>query len=441
MTKLSAFMLAAPASNSGKTLLSMGLIHLLVKRGLKVQPFKCGPDYIDPMYHSLLAGRPSYNLDLWMAGEHHVKQIFQRKCAGADLAIVEGVMGLFDGADGDRGSSAHLARVLELPVILVVEASGVAHSVAPLLYGFRNYDQHLNVAGVIFNKVASHSHFKILHRAAEEAGVKVLGYVPRDPHLKMESRHLGLHLPEETAFEEILEKLEGHLDKHIDLDSFLAFTPAFSLHEDAAGRQPPNLPDNRIRIALASDEAFRFSYQANLDALSGLGDLVSFSPLRDKQVPEADLVWLPGGYPELFGTELAANHSMKQSVHEHVLKGKALVAECGGMMYLGEKLITKDGQSHDMAGLFAYECSFENARLHLGYRELKAGSLCFRGHEFHYSSLTGREEGADNLTALNARGKEVVMPVFRKKNCWASYLHLYLGERARIKAFLNQLGL
>jgi len=438
MTEKHAFMLAAPASNSGKTLLTMGLIHLLVKRGLKVQAFKCGPDYIDPMYHSVLAGRPSYNLDLWMAGEEHVKHLFQEQSESADLSVVEGVMGLFDGADGDRGSSAHLARILNLPVVLVLDASGVAHSVAPLLYGFRLFDSRLRIAGVIFNKVASEAHFRILERAAGDAGVRVLGHIPRDEQLVLESRHLGLHMPEETAFGQVMDRMEEHLREHLDIDALLKLSPgALKVQKPKSG----TTPGRKIRIAMASDEAFCFSYRANLDVLGTIGELHPFSPIRDPCLPEADLVWLPGGYPELFCEALSSNSSMMQSLRSYVQDGKALVAECGGMMYLGNNLVTREGKNYPMCRVFGYDCSFEDARLHLGYRELDTGSHTFRGHEFHYSTLKGEEKANPGIRVRTARGQDISMPVYRRKNCWGSYMHLYLGEAAMMKAFLEQLGL
>ncbi len=435
---ISSFLIAAPKSNSGKTMLTLGLIKALVDRGLKVQPFKCGPDYIDPMHHTKVAGVPSYNLDLWMASEQHLKEIYNRQAENADVAIAEGVMGLFDGARKDNGSSAAVSRLLQLPVVLVVDASSMAYSVAPLLYGFKNFDKKIKLAGVIFNKVASENHFQFLKDAALDAGVDVLGYVPRDKRLHIESRHLGLHLPGEHKNLDIVKIAAELIEKHVDIDLLLKLSES-----DREVLTPASTSQNRggLRIALAHDEAFNFSYRTNRDNLNELGEVQEFSPLNDRTLPDVDLLWLPGGYPELFANALAENNSMKQSIKNHVESGKALIAECGGMMYLGNAIITKEGEKFDMVGIFDIDTSFENMKLHLGYRELSGEGLSVRGHEFHYSHLITREADKGCFEVKTARNKSVEMPVFRKQNCWASYMHLYLGEKEKMRQILNELGL
>lgn len=433
----SAFLIAAPKSNSGKTIITLGIIDALVKRGLMVQPFKCGPDYIDTMHHSLIAGKVSYNLDLWMAEKEHVQSVFSRHAAIADVSLVEGVMGLFDGAKKDEGSSAAVARLLNLPVILVVDASSVAYSVAPLLYGFKNFDQKINLAGVIFNKVAGESHFQFLKEAADDAGVKVLGYVPRDERLSIASRHLGLHLPAESNNREIVELAAGLIEKHMNVDLLLQCS------KSKVRYQIPKSVENkkRMTIALAFDQAFNFSYQANRDAMQAVAEIIEFSPLNDTSLPDADLVWLPGGYPELYAEKLAGNQAMKRAIQKHIEQGKALIAECGGMMYLGKKLITKEGKEYAMADVFDYDTSFVTMKLHLGYRELINDNYTLRGHEFHYSELFSHEKESAGFEVKTARGRNIDMPVFRKKNCWASYMHLYLGEKEKMMQLFKELSL
>jgi cobyrinic acid a,c-diamide synthase len=433
----SAFLIAAPKSNSGKTIITLGIIHALVKRGLLVQPFKCGPDYIDTMHHSLIAGKASYNLDLWMAEEAHVQNVFSRQAAKADVSLVEGVMGLFDGAKKDVGSSAAVARLLDLPVILVVDASSVAYSVAPLLYGFKNFDQNINLAGVIFNKVAGESHFQFLKEAADDAGVDVLGYVPRDERLAIESRHLGLHLPGESKNTEIVKLAAELIEKHVDIDLLLKCSERKAKYEVSEVDERKS----QMTIALAFDQAFNFSYKANMDAMEAVAEIIEFSPLDDTTLPDADLVWLPGGYPELYADRLAKNVAMKNAIKKHVEQGKALIAECGGMMYLGKKLITKDGQEYPMAGVFDYDTSFTAMKLHLGYRVLINHSYTLRGHEFHYSELYSHEKGSAAFEVKTARGRNIEMPVFRKQNCWASYMHLYLGEKEKMMQLFKELSL
>jgi len=434
----SAFLIAAPKSHSGKTMFTLGMMRALVRRGLQVQAFKCGPDYIDPMHHSKVAQGPSYNLDLWMASEAHVKQVFQAQSATCDVAIAEGVMGLFDGARKDEGSSAAVARLLNLPVVLVVDASSVAYSVAPLLFGYKHFDSRINLAGVVFNKVASAGHYQFLKEAAEDAGVSSLGYLPRDERLAISSRHLGLHLPGETQNMAIVDCAADLIEAHVDVEALLA---AAKQEDRAAIKKEKTTSTKEIRVALAHDAAFNFSYRANRDCLEALGEVLEFSPLSDAEMPSADLLWLPGGYPELFAEELSQNTPMHRSVLAHIRAGKAVIAECGGMMYLAKALITKEGRVHPMVGALDFKCSFEKMKLHLGYRAVEGENGVLRGHEFHYSEMVELQELQGNYRVQTARGKTLDMPIFRKQNCWASYLHLYLGEMEKMKMLLKELGL
>ena len=429
------FLIAAPKSHSGKTLVTLGIIRELVRREFDVQPFKCGPDYIDPMHHTQVAGRDSYNLDIWMAPEDHVREVFQKQMEDADVGVIEGVMGLFDGAGRDQGSPAAIARFLDLPVVLVVDASSMAYSAAPLLYGFKNFDPRVKLAGVIFNKVGSASHYRFLEEAARDAGVQPLGYIPRDNRLAVGERHLGLHLPGEDGKTEVVDAAADLVREYVDLDALLHGGKI-----DVTGiRVPHEAGPHSLTIALADDAAFNFTYRANVDRLTEMGQVVRFSPLKDPKLPDADLVWLPGGYPELFAEELSRNQSMLQSVKAHVEAGKLLIAECGGMMYLGRELTNQEGQSFEMAGLFDIATSFEQMKLHLGYREVRTGHGNFRGHEFHYSELKTDEERVASYPVKTARERSVQMPVFRCRGCWASYMHLYLGERSSMNNFIDLL--
>ncbi len=428
------FLIAAPKSNSGKTLITLGLIQTLTDQGLKVQPFKCGPDYIDPMHHSDIAGRPSYNLDLWMSSEEHVRTVFQQQMHHADVGIIEGVMGLFDGARKDEASSAAIARLLDIPVVLVVDASSVAFSIAPLLYGFKHFDPRVRIAGVIFNKVAGASHYSFLREGAEAAGVSALGYVPRDKTLTIEDRHLGLHLPGESRGAGIVKYASALIREYVNLEDLMHQ----SIGEMPQKYQTPTIEKRNITIAVAYDQAFNFTYQAGLDTLHKMGSVQFFSPLEDRKVPDVDLIWLSGGYPELHGEELVRNQTMLQSIRNHAHSGRAIVAECGGMMYLGKSIVLRDGNRYDMARLFDFSTSFKDMKLHLGYREVSNGELVLKGHEFHYSELL--DAGiSGSYQVKTARGKQIEMPVFKFKNVWASYLHLYLGEPEKMKSFLNHL--
>jgi cobyrinic acid a,c-diamide synthase len=426
------FLIAAPKSNSGKTLITLGLIKAIGDQGYCVQPFKCGPDYIDSMHHTAIAGRSSYNLDLWMSSESHVKSVFHTQMKDAEVGVVEGVMGLFDGARKDEGSSASIARLLDIPVVLVVDASSVAYSVAPLLYGFKHFDRSIRLAGVIFNKVAGDSHYQFLKEAAEDSGVKALGYVPRDKALAIDDRHLGLQMPGESRDAEIVKKAAALIRENVDLETLTGQS-----QREFSELIPPKTPDfSGLTLAIASDKAFNFTYKANLDCLQAMGTVKYFSPLQDENLPDADLIWLPGGYPELYAGELSENISMLKSVREFARSGKAVVAECGGMMYLGKSIISKDREAHSMAGVFDFSTSFENMKLHLGYRSVTGNNLSLKGHEFHYSELLDGH-ATPGYEVKTARENIIDMPVFRYQRVWGSYMHLYMGEPGQMNCFLK----
>ncbi len=431
-----AFLIAAPKSNSGKTIVSLGLMEALRKRGMQVQAFKCGPDYIDPMHHQQVTGNPSYNLDTWMMDEDHMQEIFNKHACKSDVAIVEGVMGLFDGAVKDKGSSAEIARLLDIPVVLVVDASSVAYSIAPLLYGFKHFDSRLKLAGVIFNKVSGESHYKFLKEAADDVGIESLGFLPKNKDLVLESRHLGLHMPQDQDSNKSVKLAAELLNKHVAIDYLMEnCTKKISMF-------PPQVQIRKSEtktIAVANDEAFNFMYPANLEALTEIGEVLFFSPLRDAELPKADVVWLPGGYPELYAKELSQNTEMMNAIKTFSDNGGRLIAECGGMMYLGKSLFTDDDSELSMCGIFDYKTSSKDTKLTLGYRKLQVNGESYFGHEFHYSILVETSGADDSCKAFSARGREIDMPVFRKQGVWSSYMHLYLGQSEKMESFLKKI--
>ena len=403
------FLIGAASSGSGKTTFTMGLLRALRNRSLRVQPYKCGPDYIDPLFHHIAAGRESVNLDTFFASPEHVRTLFHRYGEGADVRVAEGVMGLFDGYDRALGSSAEVASLLRLPVVLLVNAQSTAYSVAPLIHGFRTFacpslgGQPVDIAGVVFNKVGSERHFRFLQSACEDAGMRCFGYVARNVALSIPSRHLGLTVSTCAEMERLISLAAAEVEAHVDIQGLL------SIACGDAGSAPQPVPQRgSLRIAVARDEAFNFTYRANLDALAALGTITYFSPLRDPSLPSCDLLYLPGGYPELSAGALSANVSMRESVRCYAENGGRLLAECGGFMYLCRSI---DGQP--MCDVFPFEATMDGARLHLGYRQLRCGDVTVRGHEFHYSRLEGMPE-AD--------------AVYRYKNVMAGYPHWYWAE-------------
>lgn len=425
-------LISAASSGSGKTTFTLGLLRALRNRSLRVQPFKCGPDYIDTRHHRMAAGRPSVNLDAFMMSEGHIKDLYARYASNTDVAVTEGVMGLFDGYDTMRGSSAEISARLRIPVVLVVNAKSTAYSVAPLLYGFRNFRKDLDVVGAVFNFVASENHYSFLRQACEDAGVEALGYLPKRTDVEIPSRHLGLSLDEDFCFEDFANRVACLVEEHVDIDRLLAITtfsgqpPLFRIRTGETAR---TVPKANLRIAIAHDSAFNFSYEENIRFLSTLGTIAYFSPLKDDRLPEADFVYLPGGYPELHLAELSANAGMCGSIRSFVEAGGKLLAECGGMMYLCEKIIGTDGNAYPMVGVLPQSATMENMRLRLGYRTLYYKSDTLRGHEFHYSRIVPMEIPLPSAArAFTAKGTQTDTPLYRYKNVLAGYTHLYWGD-------------
>lgn len=433
-------LIAAPHSGAGKTTVALGLMQLFREEGLTVRPFKCGPDYIDGKFHTLATDEPSINLDPFMMSPEHLKELFARYGAGADLALVEGVMGLFDGAKRDEGSSAEIAALLGLPVILVIDASAVAYSVAPLIHGFNSFKKGVTIEGVIFNRVNTASHYAFLKEACEDAGVTPFGHLPYEEGTAWNSRHLGLSTRDITGDRQKLERSAALLRQGIDRESLLdritGPEPEPRAPTPSSGRK--NKPG--LKIAVASDEAFSFVYRANLDAMQRLGEVHFFSPIADEGIPEGtELLYISGGYPEDHLEELSLNEKMLRSIAAFSADGGRIIAECGGMMYLGRSIADAKGTEHPMTGVFRFRTSMEGMKRSLGYRKVILGESEFRGHEFHYSSCSDDEDYTSAGTVLSARDKEVDTKLFLQKRTFASYVHFYWGEGETLSRFLERI--
>ncbi len=410
------FLIAAPTSGSGKTTIARGLMALFVSKGLKVQPFKCGPDYIDTKFHAAVCGRASVNLDTFMATPGHVRQLFHHYGHDADIRIVEGMMGLFDGYARDLGSSADIARVLGLPVVLVADAKSAAYSMAALLSGFIHFRPDVHICGVIFNKVGSARHYEMLREVCDDLGVKCFGYLPKQATLEQRSRYLGLDFSEEARSEELVKLLEEHVDWESLLQMESTMPPAQAIDEEA--------PIPRRLVVARNAESFSFVYQEMLDRFERV---VTFDPEHD--IPElkgSDLLYLPGGYPEKHLQALVDNEASRQAIKAFAEGGGNVLAECGGMMYLCQDIITDDG-SYPMCGVLPHSITARKAdrKLSLGYRQFELDGKVYRGHEFHYTRFAG-EPPASITQVYNAKGAPVDTPIFRHKNVLASYTHLYL---------------
>jgi cobyrinic acid a,c-diamide synthase len=413
--------IAAPHSGAGKTTITLAVLAALKRRGLKVRAAKAGPDYIDPAFHLAVTGRASVNLDSWAMSKQLLDGLAAQSANDADLFVIEGVMGLFDGADaaaappGRRGSTADLAAHFDLPVLLVLDVSRQAQSAAALARGFATYDPAVKVTGVLLNRVASARHSAMAAHAIAAAGIPVLGALPRDAGLALPERHLGLVLAgEHPDLAARIDRLAAAAETHFDLDAIVA--GAAPLHLASRSRQAAALPPPGQRIALANDDAFSFIYPHLVEAWRAAGaEIFSFSPLADEApADKADCCWLPGGYPELHADALAAARNFSSGLRRFA-QSRPVHGECGGYMVLGEGLEDAAGRRHAMTGLLGHSTSFAKRKLHLGYRTVRlladsglgpAGAL-IRGHEFHYASLVspgGDEPFAEIVGSENAAG-------------------------------------
>lgn len=433
MTK--GLMISAPASGTGKTTVMLGLLRALRDDGLVVQPYKSGPDYIDPAFHLAAAGRPSFNFDTW-AMDRALLGGVSAKMAGADMCVAEGSMGLFDGVatrgQTGFGTSAETALTLGWPVVLVIDVGGQAQSAAATALGFKTYNPDLPFAGVILNRVASPRHERLTRAGMDKAGINVLGALPRRGDLKLPERHLGLiQAVEHPDLEAAITGYADFLRENVDLAAIKA---AAQGSPSLAAHPLPTPPAQRI--ALARDAAFSFTYPHLLEGWRAAGaEILPFSPLADQAPdPSADLVWLPGGYPELHAGTLAAATTFKTGLRAHA-QTKPVHGECGGYMALGATLIDKDGTSHEMAGLLGLITSYEKRKFHLGYRRAVlqtdmpgfAAGAALRGHEFHYSTILD-EPDAPLAQVFDADGNPVPETGSRAGRVTGTFFHLITGE-------------
>lgn len=440
---MKAFLIGGTGSGCGKTTLTLGLLRAFTRRGLKVQPYKVGPDYIDTGWHSAVSGVASRNLDAFMLPASTLNWLYNQHMQAADIAVIEGVMGLYDGfgTDPNYCSSAGMAKQLGCPVILLIDGKAVSTSAAATVLGFCHFDPEVRIAGVIVNRVNSEPHYQLLKQAIEKyTQVPVLGRIPSLPNVSLPERHLGLITAhEQHDMDEQWNTLADQLEQHIDLDRLLALSNV----EPAPNASAPSLPTSELgrglTMALADDEAFHFYYPDNLQLLEQIGvNIVRFSPLRDAVLPECQMIYIGGGYPELHAETLTKNHAMRQSLRDAHQRGVAIYAECGGLMYLGTSLKDQNGNTHEMTGIFPGESRMEGRLKRFGYCQataqqdtvLAARGETLRGHEFHYSDFHADipcafqfEKQRDGVTLQRWQGG------YQRGNTLASYLHVHFYQR------------
>jgi cobyrinic acid a,c-diamide synthase len=448
--KLSAFCIAGTASGDGKTTVTLALLRALLRRKLKVQPFKCGPDYIDPAFHRAAALCDSRNLDFWMMGDAGVESSYRINSAGADCAVIEGVMGMFDGVSpvSLSGSTAEVALRLKVPVILTVNASGTSGTIAAIVKGFVDFCPEVNIIGVIANRVSSEAHAALLREALDAHKLPpLLGRLPNKPEWALPERHLGLvPFSENEKTEQWFEMLAAAAEQYIDIDRILALSTAVRQPVPEIKITPPT-----VRLGIALDEVFHFYYTDNLDMLRRSGiELVEFSPLHDAALPEnLRGIYLGGGFPEMFAAQLAENTSMRQSIKHFADQGGIIYAECGGYMYLTESIAGSDGKPFPMCGIIPGITTMGERLGPFGYRELTAVNECcfgpagvkLRGHEFHWSNVAFKQEVAPLWSGHGCRNNDAVNSGYCSPNVFASYIHLHFASNPGVlDAFRNFLS-
>jgi cobyrinic acid a,c-diamide synthase len=458
---MKAFVIAGTHSGVGKTTVTLSMLAALRRRGLRVQAYKVGPDFIDPGHHSAITGISSRTLDGWMLSRAYNQRTFWQNLQDKDIGVVEGVMGLFDGYDGksEAGSTAEMAKWLDLPVILVVDASAMARSVAALVHGFHSFDQNLNVAGVVFNRIAGPGHLQYLLDALEGvSGVTVLGGLPRNENLLIPERHLGLVTPEEhNLTPERIEQLASLCEDNIDLERMLqtstVHSPQSTVWESRTNDLGPGTLDlglrPRVRFGVARDAAFCFYYPDNLELLAQAGaELVFFSPLHDTHLPPSlQGLYLGGGYPEVHAEKLASNTTMRQEVKAFIEQGGVVYAECGGFMYLTSGIRDDQSKLFPMVGVYPTVVHMLPRLAALGYVEVEIARANYlfaagqaRGHEFHYSELEGKDFCGGEITSVyqirKHHGDALRSEGYLYKRCLASYVHLHFGSNPQLAASL-----
>ncbi|MFH0729420.1 MAG: cobyrinate a,c-diamide synthase [Pseudomonadota bacterium] len=451
MKPVKALVIAGTHSGVGKTTVTLGIMAALKRRGMRVAPFKIGPDFIDTSHHTRVTGRVCRNLDGWMLSRAYNEVSFNRRMQTADIAVVEGVMGLFDGYDGrsEAGSTAQMAKWLDLPVVLVVDARSMARSAAALIQGFERFDGNLAFAGVIFNRVGSSRHLALLKEAIEgEVGMPCFGGIRREPDIAIPERHLGLFTPEDHCLEgKAADLLAELIQKSIDMDALLERLPErFIAFEEIS--DPEKKADSPVRIGIARDRAFCFYYEDNLELLEKAGaTLVFFSPIADSRLPDdLDGLYIGGGYPELHAGMLSENNGLITDIHRYSNAGMPIYGECGGFMYLCRELMDQNGGARPLVGCFPFSIRMSGRLKALGYREitlltdtlLGPAGISLRGHEFHYSQIVDDSRKTDGVVyrVSDRSGSVRSTEGYFHRQTLGSYFHLHFGSCPEVATHL-----
>lgn len=441
-------LISSATGGSGKTLFAMGMSRILMRRGLKIQTFKHGPDFFDSQMLSIATDTDSVNLDAWMSSNTHVQYLYNKYGEQADVCITEGAGALFDGYRRMQGSTAEAAGLLNLPVVLLVNARFAGYSVAPLIYGYKNFFSGVRMAGVVFTQVSSSAHYACLREACSDASVDCLGYIPYVETFKLPARRTAISLSSRRLLNDLADRIADQLEQTVDINRLLSrcnrsFPCPYTLpyHSDTE----PELdifPKRPMKIAVARDPAFNFTYRANMDKLSQLGKITHFSPLYGYELPEADLVYLPGGYPELFARQLHRRYKMMESLKEYAENGGKILAEGGGMAFLGHTLKSREsGTAYPMSDILPLDFVMPDVpKLHSGYRKANFGNLDLRGYESRYISINRCKQSPESPVGgtSNLKEKDSTQMFYRYKNVIASCAHWYWGDKDILQLWRNK---
>lgn len=444
------FLIGGATSWSGKTVFALGLLRALKRRGIRVQPYKCGPEFMDTQLHAISSGTDSLNLDSWFAGRTHLQQVYNKYGEGAEVCMIEGNSALFDGYKRMQGSNADMAQVVSVPVILVVNARSAAYSVAPMLYGYRLFCPQVRIVGVVFTHVSSPTHFSYLKDACNDAGLNCLGYMPFDESLRLPQRHTALTQSVRSGVEEIVEKASSYVERNIDVDRILKmcmrifpceYTLPYTSDVEETGIHYGRI-FKPMKIAVARDSAFSLFYKENIDKLSAAGSITYFSPLYSDNLPEADIVYLPGGFPEMFARQLHRRKSLMKQLNDYAVKGGKIIAEGGGMALLARTLkVREGGTAYEMSGALPFGCTMIDSHLHTGYRIVEMSGASLRGHEFRFLSIDTENSQLPHdvkiISVMNTRRAEADSCIYRYRNVIAGFTHWYWGETDVLRLWNN----
>ena len=428
-------LIGAMSPGSGKTLFTTGLSRLLKRKGQQVQNFKCGSDFVDAKLLELASNNPCLHIDLFVASSSHVQHLYSKYGERADVCLIEGQGGLFDGYDRKNGSSAQIAELMKAPVLLVVNARSSSYSISASIYGFKHYHPTARIIGVVFTQVVSSEQYLFLRKASQDAGVNCFGYIPYDERLKLPSKHACHTNAVIQEMDGIFDLSASFIEKYVDIDHLFSscqrsFPVPYTLpYKEETDTISYYSPKKHLRIAVADDPAFGLTYPENLNRFSQIGEICRFSPIYGNDIPQADIIYLPGGYPEMFARQLYRRKKMLEDLKNYAEAGGRILAEDGGMVLLSQSLCVREGgTAYPMAGVLPLEFALTDKKIQSGYRQIHDRNTMLRGYEYHYTSVRSNLGITPTAQVVNPFGNEVDTPFVRYKNVIASFSHLYLGE-------------